>query len=74
MTITKIFLNLSETEQVSLIEDLQKQRDLSLVTYRKKKKKTSQNKRKKKETPVEFSPELKKIFETMSEEEKRLFV
>lgn len=75
MTITKIFLNLTETEQVLLIENLQKQRDLSLVTYRKKKrKKGSKKPKKKKEAPAEFSPELKKIFGTMSEAEKRLFV
>ncbi len=74
MTLTRTFLDLTETEQVSLIENLQEQRDLSLVTYRKKKRKTSKKKKKKKEAPVEFSSELKKIFEGMSEAEKRLFV
>ena len=74
MTLIRTFLDLTEKEQVFLIEDLQKQRDLSLVTYRKKKRKTSKRPKKKKEAPVEFSPELKKIFEGMSEAEKRLFV
>lgn len=74
MTKRKTFLDLTEPEQELLIEDLQKQRDLSLVTYRKKKRKTSKRKKKKKEAPVEFSPELRKIFEEMSEAEKRLFV
>ena len=74
VSMLKTFLELSQTEQETLIEKLQKQRDLSLVTYRRKKKGKGKTKRKKKEAPVEFSPELKKIFEGMSEAEKKLFV